>query len=365
MRVLLFTVVTVTSAAVLILATSTDVPVAGAESVAYPGARPNPKELGWVAWGRDYDRAAALSARTGKPIFLLFQEVPGCRTCVGFGETVLAHPLVVEAIESEFVPLAIHNNKGGADAAVLARFSEPSWNNPVVRFVDAAGRDLVLRADRVWTTAAIAGRMVAALEAAGRPAPDYLRWVIEETTASTRTATFAMHCYWTGEACLGDIDGVVATRAGWLDGREVVEVEYDRARISEQTLRSLAGRRDCGEFVATASRAREAGARDRKYHLQRSTWNHVPLTPRQAARVNAAVRQRRDPSRWVSPRQRALHAQIARALAKRRNALAKLHRPDEVSELARYQFQLRAKLAQVLGNDRGATTSGRIVKDAP
>jgi hypothetical protein len=34
-------------------------------------------ELGTVTWTRDHDAALALSAKTGKPIFVLFQEVPG------------------------------------------------------------------------------------------------------------------------------------------------------------------------------------------------------------------------------------------------------------------------------------------------
>ena len=34
-------------------------------------------ELGTVKWTRDHDAALALSAKSGKPVFLLFQEVPG------------------------------------------------------------------------------------------------------------------------------------------------------------------------------------------------------------------------------------------------------------------------------------------------
>ncbi len=35
------------------------------------------EELGQVNWGRDLDDAKAKSAETGKPILVLFQEVPG------------------------------------------------------------------------------------------------------------------------------------------------------------------------------------------------------------------------------------------------------------------------------------------------
>jgi len=36
-----------------------------------------PAELGAVNWGRDLDAAKKHSAETGKPVFVLFQEVPG------------------------------------------------------------------------------------------------------------------------------------------------------------------------------------------------------------------------------------------------------------------------------------------------
>ena len=43
----------------------------------------------------------------------------------------------------------------------------------------------------------------------------------------TRTATFSMYCYWTGEATLGRVDGVLASRIGHWGGSEVVQVDYD------------------------------------------------------------------------------------------------------------------------------------------
>ena len=35
------------------------------------------EEVGKVKWGRDVDVAFAASKKSGKPVFLLFQEVPG------------------------------------------------------------------------------------------------------------------------------------------------------------------------------------------------------------------------------------------------------------------------------------------------
>ncbi|HHH27082.1 MAG TPA: thioredoxin family protein [Polyangiaceae bacterium] len=306
-----------------------------------PAPPNNPKELGWVRWHRNYDEAAALAARTGKPLLLLFQEVPGCSTCVGFGETVLAHPLLVEAIETEFVPVAIHNNEPGHDRAIVERFGEPTWNNPVVRFVNAEGEDLIPRADGVWSSHGIAVRMVEALVEADRDVPDYLSWVVQETTPTPDRATFAMHCYWSGEACLGDIPGVVAASAGWLNGREVVEVQFDPDVLTEAELRDESEARGCGDFMAHAGAARPASDSDRKYHLGRSRWRYVPLTPWQASRVNAALGRQGDPMKWVSPRQRGLYQRIAEANSE---VLDGLERPDNLRELAAYQRELLARL---------------------
>jgi hypothetical protein len=37
----------------------------------------NPVEIGNVQWGRDFDAALKMSAESGKPVLVLFQEVPG------------------------------------------------------------------------------------------------------------------------------------------------------------------------------------------------------------------------------------------------------------------------------------------------
>jgi hypothetical protein len=37
----------------------------------------NPVELGRVAWQRDHEAAFAAARASGKPVVLLFQEVPG------------------------------------------------------------------------------------------------------------------------------------------------------------------------------------------------------------------------------------------------------------------------------------------------
>ncbi|MEM7411616.1 MAG: VPGUxxT family thioredoxin-like (seleno)protein, type 2 [Myxococcota bacterium] len=285
-----------------------------------------PRELGRVDWNRDFEAGIAQAQQTERPVFLLFQEVPGCSTCVNFGEGALSHALMVEAIETAFVPVAVFNNKGGEDAAVLRRYREPSWNNPVVRFVDASGADLIPRRDGVYHTSKLAPRMRAALAAANRPVPAYLDWLIEEhELAPTAQATFVTHCFWEGEVCFGSDPAVRKTRASWHQGREVVEVWFDPAQTTYEALVERAKARGCADAVvsldasqeriargifgndvlAARGRPRKAPEKDQKRHLRASKLRGLELTALQATRVNAALADRQDPRPWLSPRQRA------------------------------------------------------------
>lgn len=133
-----------------------------------------PEEAGTVVWGRDLDHALSASKQSGRPVFALFQEIPGCAGCQQFGRDVMSNPLIVEAIETEFTPLLIHNNKPGADSEVLHWFGEPAWNYQVVRFLDATAKDILPRRDQVWDTGGIAERMIATLKSVKRPVPRYL-----------------------------------------------------------------------------------------------------------------------------------------------------------------------------------------------
>lgn len=155
-----------------------------------PDGGDNPVEVGAVNWLRDHDAALAQSKESGKPVFLLFQEVPGCAGCKQFGKDVLSDPAVVKSIEENFVPLLIPNNKEGKDREILNRYNEPAWNYQVVRFLDSQGKDLIPRKDKVWTTAELNQRIDAALEKSGKP----------KAAAAPKTGRLAISqsCFWTG-----------------------------------------------------------------------------------------------------------------------------------------------------------------------
>ncbi len=285
----------------------------------------NPRELGNVQWLRNYDEAVEKSIEANKPILILFQEVPGCQGCVNYGQSTLTHPLIVDAIETNFIPLAIHNNKGGDDERILKRFNEPAWNFQVMRFIDAKGHDIIPRKDRIWTPAATAMRMVEALETTKQSVPDYLRTVAwSDSMNELQTGVFSMNCFWDGEAKLGGIPGAIETEAGWLDGHEVVRLSYDSKTIMWPELVKIAQAHGCARKVyATDTQTlaktpkgpqaqlfvkenyRPARQSDQKRHLQFSQLKQLMLNPVQRTKINAALSQNDHATlkQWLSPSQ--------------------------------------------------------------
>ena len=168
---------------------------------------------------------------------------------------------------------------------------------------------------------------LASLRAAKEEVPGYLELAALETrTEGIETTTFAMSCFWEGESRLGALDGVTGTRAGWMEGREVVELKFDPKRMSYEQLLLQARKMNClshafvsteaqrktaaealGASNATLARgsAKDAKASDQLYYLKKSPLAKLALSPLQKTRINADLRVGRDAKRWLSPRQRA------------------------------------------------------------
>ena len=283
---------------------------------------------------------------------------------MAFGRGPLSHPLLAEAIEDLFVPLAV-NNRTGKDGGQLARYEEPAFNNPVVRYFSASGEELIPRRSGVWGTAETAERMLRALEAGRYDVPPYLRLAVAELSATLpERVVFAVHCFWQGQARLGRLDGVLRARPGWLAGDEVVEVLYDPRTIGLGELVRVARRegalrrvfvgderelrvaRDVvGEDVSVLrERPRDARPSDDLLHLRRSALRFLPITRLQALRVNGTLEAGLDPGVWLSPRQRALLPRIEAVLARDPGALVGLERPGDPGALAAYRAELLGRL---------------------
>lgn len=286
-----------------------------------------PVELGQVKWLRNLDEGVTQAKTENKSIFILFQEVPGCATCQNYGKNVLSHPLIVDAIENLFVPVAIFNNKRGEDAIVLKSFGEPAWNNPVVRIVNNAKKDVVKRVGGNYSQLGIVQAMVEALQAEGRDVPAYLDLLEKELLgeySGLETANLSMYCFWTGEKQIGQIDGVVETQPGFMGGREVVQVQFDPEVVSYGKLvkKAVSNNYASHVYVEDAQQRKEATKligktnisnassfridREPKYYLSKTIFQYIPMTDLQAVKVNSLIGQNQSPESLLSPAQLSL-----------------------------------------------------------
>ncbi len=263
------------------------------------------EELGKVSWYRDYDQAVKLAHDQGKAILILFQEIPGCATCRNYGHNVLTHPLMVEAIENSFIPLAIYNNKGGKDREILKKFKEPSWNNPVVRIVSDNGWDIVPRVAGNYSSLGLYKAMSSALKQRDKTLPEYMKLLGEELVAvdnnNVKEKYFKMYCFWSGEKHLGKVEGVLSTKAGFLNGYEVVKVKYDERFISENLLDEYADKASCSP-IGNGQSYRYSD-RDHLFYLQKTAYKYIPLTEIQKTKINSALGSGQSGKRYLSPQQ--------------------------------------------------------------
>lgn len=261
-------------------------------------------ELGEVSWHRNYDEAVKKAKILNKPIFILFQEVPGCATCQNYGKNVLSHPIIVDAIENEFIPLTIFNNKSGADKQILEKFKEPSWNNPVVRIIYPDGKDILKRHSGIYSPDGLVSYMQTALMAFGEGRADYLDLLMQELESkpkNQKNAYFKMYCFWSGEAALGKQEGVIATQPGFMNGYEVVKVTYDTDQINEKQIAKKVKSDKIMPIEKTGSFRKD---KDPQYYLKNSTYRYLALTDLQKTKINSAIADKSDPLTYLSPSQK-------------------------------------------------------------
>jgi hypothetical protein len=263
------------------------------------------EELGMVHWYRDYDKAIIAGEKETRDIVLLFQEVPGCSTCRNYGHNVLSHPLIVDALENLFIPLAIFNNKGGKDKEILEKYDEPAWNNPVVRMIDTKGDDIAPRISNDYSALTFCQRMKASLAHRQKEIPEYLNLLETELLArnsdNIKERHYKMYCFWTGEKQLGKVDGVLHNESGCIKSDEVVKVKYDANTISEKDLDEYAWKND---FEPIDGRGGYKKANnDVHYYLRQSKYAYLPLTELQQIKINSALGEGESAEIYLSPQQ--------------------------------------------------------------
>jgi len=163
-------------------------------------------ELGTLEFISSLAEARTVAQMEAKPIFLLFQEIPGCSTCTNFGNNVLSDPIIRDFLRDEFVACVV-NNRGqtSEDRATLKRFNEPYLNNPVVRFVNGNEAELVARASGIYNAHGILVRMIAAFQKIhqrnAKKLPEYVGLYLRELELSInptapyfQSIVFSMGC---------------------------------------------------------------------------------------------------------------------------------------------------------------------------
>ncbi len=286
-------------------------------SVSFGGAPKRADNPLRIPWHEALDVALAHSQTSGKPVLAIVRDTPDCANCQAFQRDIAANPLLAEAAADEFIALKLDRSQDHG----------PVTDSHNLLFLDATGQRLLPHTGRAQSTHDIATRMIHALKAAHRPVPPYLSAAsLELDTAKHKQAAFAMFCYWVGEYELGKIDGVIATEAGWLEGREVTLVRYHQDHVTLPDLARQAAAVKCARkvFAPTALERREvaettrlkvgrlddryriAKPSDQKKQIQRWDLSGVSsLTPMQLTKINALAPD--DPTRslaWLSPRQR-------------------------------------------------------------
>lgn len=198
------------------------------KSQCYLIPEPTTEELGAIRY-RDTHIEGARGQ--GRPIMCVKAEVPGD---LGIGLHVLSHPLIVEAAESLFVPTSVVLRK---ESNYTSRTSS-SWNT-TIEFLNKEGENVVPPfGDEMVSLAEVTRAMIDTLKACNKNVPKYLELLHKEEkikqqikassqfSISERKALFGATNCSQAEVEFADLDGVLRTRIGILEGQQILEVEY-------------------------------------------------------------------------------------------------------------------------------------------
>ena len=290
----------------------------------------NPVELGGIAWGKNFAKAKLDADKKGKPIYLMLDEVPGCKGCKDFGTQVLSHPIVIAAVSEYFVPVFINNRPdkyaSDYDKKMVKYFKESYWDYPVVRYLDEKEKDIIPRKQTLKLKENI-NRIISVLKARKVKLPIYLQIAdIENSNNRHETAYFNMGCFWSGEARLGKINGVLYQTFGFIKGSggadEVVKVVYDPKIISLEKLLKQAKHNMCAtRFIARNETQLKVARKiwgknailnkndmreeEPQYYLKHGLPGiyFLPITPLQAVKINSYYRERKVWEMMLTPGQ--------------------------------------------------------------
>ncbi len=278
--------------------------------------------LGRVRWIEDYDRALVTAKDHALPLFVFVQGKSFPEQIGKGGDTVLRHPLIVETVETLFVPFAVRADSSER-RSVLERLGEVPVDETVIMIRDSRGEDLVPSLSWDGTARSLVETVISAYERTDRQVPRYVEILHEEhgSQGTNESAMFPVHCFWAGEVELGPEEGVLHTLPGKTEDGEAIEVVFDRSvtsyeellektrafGLSESAYWKNARQRDTAERVFGEENVKKAERFNTdtrpKYYLSRTNYKYVPMMDRQAILVNSDLFFENDPARHLSPRQ--------------------------------------------------------------
>ena len=275
-----------------------------------------PDELAGIAYQyTSMEEAKCQAIRNEKPILCFEIEIPGDRTA---GRDIFSHPLVIEAAESLFVTVR-QNPKINAEA-----LKAPSTT---VRVLDEFGVDVVVSlSGDLLSISSMVSLMISGLKALRKTIPTYLLLLEDEENGRIkflangtkqridRQVVFGMIDSQTGEVEFGDLDGVLATRTGYIARQRVLQITYDSTKLSYCNLTQFALQRQIADIIYYRSNDERIAARvevqrvvgksvvmviqytgtiqpdvDPKHALRQTMLKYVPLTDLQATKANRLV----------------------------------------------------------------------------
>jgi hypothetical protein len=267
------------------------------------------------------------SRDTDKPVILFFQAMHGAPDAVAMGQSVLSHPLLIEAAESLFISVVVDiAGTTPDDAHLLARYHENCRHGTVIRIVNSKGHDLAVKLEGGRCSVGnIAKAMRGVLDRKALKVPNYLKILETEYLALVGAPSKALPAEATGtiifkakdstkaEIDFAELHGVVAVDCGKVSRSAAVKVTYNpdvidckavylhaKSVLSVESvyctnarqmlsLQSEPGLLDNPSLLHEFRSGSFSGGKDPKHYLRTKLLRFVPLTSLQALQANLAI----------------------------------------------------------------------------
>lgn len=146
-------------------------------------------------------------------------------------------------------------------------------------------------------------KMIEALEASKKEIPEYVKLLGDDLKIEYGHAAKTVYetpCFWSGETSLAQDKGVIATKAGLIGHKEVVEVYVDTMQTSITDLDSYANEQG---FYKVDGHDNFRIDKDPQFYLKKSKYSQLPLSPAQRTKINLALPYKQNPNKFLSPKQ--------------------------------------------------------------